>query len=114
MVQPMIVADDIKNMVNHWMSTPAGGYFGQSYGSDIKRILLRQLSAANADEFIKKIRQDIPVLTQIPSGDFSILTEPKGDSEVIIYLFIGQSIQIEIGRNTPQTTNQEYYDVRAR
>lgn len=110
----MITANDIRAMVKHWMNTPAGGYFGQSYGSDIKRVLLRQLSAANADEFVKKIRQDIPILTQIPASDFSVVSEPRGDSELMVYILIGQSLQIEIGKSTPQTTNQDYFDARAR
>ena len=49
----MILPEHIIAMLNHWLQTPANGYFGSSYGADLNSLLLRPLSTATADIFIQ-------------------------------------------------------------
>ena len=108
----MIDGKDIKAMVNHWLDTPPNGYFAQSYGSDVRAMLLRDLSTDNADNLLKQLRRDIPILGQINDGQLSISTEKVGHEQLYVYLLIG-GITITLGESKPQTADQDFYDVRA-
>ena len=106
-------ASTLRNMVNHWLSTPPNGYFGQSYGSDTKSLLLRELSANSADQLLAQLRQQIPILNQLNDDQLSIYEETSGFDTKRIYLSIG-NIDILLDDNTNNNdTNQDYYDVRA-
>lgn len=108
----MIDAAKIKAMVNHWLSTPPNGYFGQSYGADVRNMLLRELSSDNADNLLKKLRQDIPLIAQLDDSQLSINTETRGFDKLYVYLFIG-NIAIDLGEAKTENSDQDYYDVRA-
>ena len=108
----MINSDDVMGMVEHWLSTPPNGYFGQSYGADLRAMLLRELSADNADKLLERLRRDIPLLNQFDDTMLSIQSEQSGFDKLNIYLMLG-NIAISIGEVTTATTNQDYYDVRA-
>lgn len=104
-------AQTIVGMIEHWLNTPVNGYFGQSYGADINSMLLQDLSSANADELIAKLKRDIPILTQLGEGGLSIETESVGFDGLKIYLFVG-NIPIYLGQTT-DSMNQDFYDTRA-
>ena len=108
----MIDGPKIKAMVEHWLKTPPNGYFGQGYGADVRNMLLRELSSDNADALIKKLRRDIPLIAQLDDSQVSISTTTRGHDQVYVYLFIG-NITIDLGGPNTQTSNQDYYDVRA-
>lgn len=108
----MIDSTDIKAMVLHWLSTPPNGYFGQSYGADVRAMLLRELSADNADALLKKLRLDIPILNGLNENQLSVSTTTTGFDKINVYLNIG-SIDIELGEAKIETSQQDYYDVRA-
>jgi hypothetical protein len=109
----MIDAAKIKAMVNHWLETPPNGYFTQSYGADVRSMLLRELSSDNADALLDKLRRDIPLMAQLDSNQLSIDSETDGFDKVYVYLFIG-NIAINLGETKTQTSDQDYYDVRAK
>ena len=108
----MIDADKIKAMVNHWLDTPPNGYFGQSYGADVRNMLLRELSSDNADNLLKKLRQDIPLIAQLDDSQLSIDTETRDFDKLYVYLFIG-NIAIDLGEAKTENSDQDYYNVRA-
>lgn len=107
-----IEAADIKNMVEHWLSTPPNGYFGQGYGADVRSMLLKELSADNADGLLKKLRLDIPILNQLNENQLSISTQEADFDKLHVYLNIG-GINIELGEAQTETSNQDFYNVRA-
>lgn len=99
-------------MVEHWLDTPPNGYFAQSYGADVRIMLLRDLSSQNADNLLKQLRRDIPILNQLDDSQLSISTNTAGCDQLYVYLLIG-GIVIELGETNPQTADQDFYDVRA-
>lgn len=107
-----IEATDIQKMVEHWLSTPPNGYFGQSYGADVRSMLLKELSTDNADSLLKKLRTDIPLLNQLNENQLSISTLAVDFDKLYVYLNIGL-INIELGEASNETLNQDFYDVRA-
>lgn len=59
-------------MVTHWLGTPEGGYLGSTYGSNIKALLQRPQVDSGADEFIQKMKIDIPILNALPGDAINI------------------------------------------
>ena len=108
----MIDSIDVKAMVTHWLDTPPNGYFAQSYGADVRAMLLRELSADNADALLKKLRLDIPLLNSLDESQLSVSTTTTGFDKLNVYLTIG-TIDIELGEAKIETLEQDYYDVRA-
>lgn len=84
----MIQRNDLLAMVRHWLETPVNGYFGSGYGADLNALLLRPMSEPIADEFIDKMRRDIPVLNELSSDQLAILTEDDGFERKNLYLRI--------------------------
>ncbi len=111
----MITAEHIINMINHWLSTPPNGYFAQSYGADVKAMLLKNPSSENADKFLDKLRADIPLLADFDSSQLSIESKMIDFEKEKIYLFVG-NMPIFLGDTQDKLNNQigqDYYDSRA-
>lgn len=109
----MINGNTVKGMIEHWLSTPPNGYFGQPYGADIRSMLLNELSADNADLLLVKLRQDIPLLGRLSDSQLSIETQTRDNDKLYVYLRIG-GVPFEIGEAKTGTTGQEdFYNVRA-
>lgn len=107
-----IEINNIVNMIEHWLSTPPNGYFGQSYGADVRSMLLRELSADNADNLLKKLRLDIPLLNRLGDNQLSVTTLEADFDKLYVYLNVG-GFNIELGEAQTETSNQDYYNVRA-
>lgn len=107
-----IEISNIVNMIEHWLSTPPNGYFGQSYGADVRSMLLRELSADNADNLLKKLRLDIPLLNRLGDNQLSVTTLEADFDKLYVYLNVG-GFNIELGEAQTETSNQDYYNVRA-
>lgn len=60
-----ITIDDIHSMVTHWLNTPINGYLGSGYGADYKALLLEPMSGGMGDDFIRKMKNDIPILSTV-------------------------------------------------
>ena len=108
----MIDSKAVIDMVEHWLDTPPNGYFGQPYVADLRVMLLRELSADNADNLLEKLRRDIPLLSQFDETMLSIQTEESGFDKLHVYLMLGQ-IAVSVGETETVSTNQDYYDARA-
>ncbi|WP_019518750.1 hypothetical protein [Faucicola boevrei] len=109
----MITTDKIVAMIHHWLATPANGYFAQSYGNDIKKHLLVNLSAFTADEFIRKMKQDIPVLQQLNSDQLSIVSQTVDFESVKVFIKLGH-ILIDVGLSKNSNLGDTaYYDPTA-
>lgn len=108
----MITTDKIVAMIEHWLSTPANGYFSQSYGNDIKMHLLVNLSAFTANEFVKKMKQDIPVLQQLSHEQFGIVTKTVDFETVKVFIQLG-NILIDVGLSKNSIGETAYYDPTA-
>lgn len=59
---------DVQSMVDHWLHTPVNGYLGSSYGQDVKALLQNPQAAGLADDFLAKLRTDVPMLAVLPPG----------------------------------------------
>jgi hypothetical protein len=108
----VIDAANIKDMINHWLATPPNGYFGQSYGADVRTVLLRQLNSDNADNLLRQVRRDIPLLDSLNDSQLSIDVQASGTDSLYVYLMVG-NIAIALGESKTETSDQDYYDVRA-
>ena len=108
----MIEGNQIETMIKHWLNTPPNGYFGQSYGADVRNMLLRELTSDNADMLLKKVRVDIPILNQLDESQLSISVDTVEHDQLYVYLLIG-NIAISLGESNPQTADQDFYNVRA-
>lgn len=108
----MIESGQIVAMIEHWLSTPPNSYFGQTYGADIRSILLQELSTDKADEMLAKIRRDIPLLNRLGEHELSIVSEQVGHDRLKIYLLVNNA-PIPIGESKPETLSQDYYDIRS-
>lgn len=69
---PRITPQEIEQMVEHWVSTPAGSYLGSSYGNPLKDTLQRPQADIDADMVIEKLRADIPILGVLPTGSVNV------------------------------------------
>ena len=72
-MQTKITADDVQDMVRHWLGCPAGGYLGLDYGSDIPSLLHSPMGAGLADGQIAKCRADVPLLGAMPADAINVL-----------------------------------------
>lgn len=109
----MINTEKIVSMINHWLATPVNGYFYQSYGSNVKEQLLKNLTAFSADAFLQKLKIDVPILNQLNGDQLSVVTQMPDFENVYVYIKLG-NILIEVGvADTNKDTNQDYYDVTA-
>lgn len=107
-----IDAQNIVEMIEHWLSTPPNGYFGQGYGADVRSMLLKELSADNADNLLKKLRADIPLLNQLSENQLSVTTLEADFDKLYVYLNVG-GVNIELGEAQTETSEQDFYNVRA-
>lgn len=108
----MITAEHIRQMITHWLDTPPNGYFAQSYGADAKAMLLKELSADVADEFLSKLRADIPIINTLDEDQLSISIETVGFDTINVILSIG-GIDIQLNENPITDIDQDYYNVSA-
>lgn len=108
----MITAEHIRQMIIHWLDTPPNGYFAQGYGADAKAMLLKELSADVADEFLSKLRADIPIINTLDEDQLSISIETVGFDTINVVLSIG-SIDIQLNENPINDIDQDYYNVSA-
>lgn len=84
----MIDGAQIGQMIEDWLTTPVNGYFGSSYGADLASLLLRPLSRPLGDQFIAKLKQDVPILNKLSSDQLELYSTNEGFERKIIYLRI--------------------------
>lgn len=93
----MITAQKLLDMFNNWLATPVNSVFGSSFGCDKSELFLQPLSAPVADNFIRKLKTDLPIFSQLSSDQMAIEVETVDFEVVMIYFRLG-SVFIELGR----------------
>lgn len=91
-----IAADDIQGMIDHWLATPVEGYLGESYGSDPKSLLQKALHSGVANDFIRKMRADIPILQAIPSDQIDLYSIPEQPDKMRIFIMVASIAAVEV------------------
>lgn len=89
----MIDTADVLQMIDHWLSTPVGHYFGSSYGVDWSFMTLHAMTQSNADKFLNKMKADIPVLASLDNDQLSIVERPDPD-----YPFEREQVLLRLGQ----------------
>lgn len=108
-----ITTQDLLPMLEDWLLTPVNGYFGSGYGADLASLLLRPLSAPIADEFLNKLKRDIPIFGQLSASDLSIESDDIGFETKQIYLRLND-IAINLNKVADQiSATGETFDVDA-
>jgi hypothetical protein len=67
-----ITVEDLQAMIDHWLSTEPAGYLGSDYGSQIQELLQKALAGGVANDFLAKMRTDIPLLGAMPANTLDI------------------------------------------
>ena len=81
-----ITGSELEAMVEHWLNTPVNGYLGSDYGQDLRSLLQRPHSDGTADSFLRKMREDLLIITALPSEAVSLYGSPRGIDEFEITL----------------------------
>ncbi len=79
-------AKELEGMIEHWLSIPVNGYLGSDYGQDANSLLQLPHSDNAADQYIRKMVKDIPLLSALPPEDISIYSVPSGIDRVDLVL----------------------------
>nr|DAM95710.1 MAG TPA: hypothetical protein [Caudoviricetes sp.]DAN72129.1 MAG TPA: hypothetical protein [Caudoviricetes sp.]DAO06611.1 MAG TPA: hypothetical protein [Caudoviricetes sp.]DAS32336.1 MAG TPA: hypothetical protein [Caudoviricetes sp.]DAV45189.1 MAG TPA: hypothetical protein [Caudoviricetes sp.] len=84
---------DVGAMIRHWITTPAYGYLGSSYGCHAADLLQLPLGdGAVADALIAKLKEDIPPLKSLPVNIYAVGNGV--DQQQIIIECAGQAVDI--------------------
>lgn len=90
-----ITGRDVQDMIGHWLRSPVEGYLGSSYGQDAKAILQTPQSSGEADRFIAKLREDVPVVDALPAGAINLYGfASEADKLNIVLEVAGRSFDI--------------------
>jgi hypothetical protein len=93
-----ISAERIQRMVTHWLSTPVNAYLGSTYGADIDSLLFSGLSSRAADDFLAKLRADIPLIAQLPPQLVNIYADQQPPDKLTIGIEVaGAFVSIDRG-----------------
>lgn len=83
----IIERKDVLSMIEHWLSTPPNAYFGLDYGADLNGFLLVAMSEHDANQFIAKLKRDIPLLADV---DINLFAEEIAVDKKRMYLQVGE------------------------
>lgn len=78
--------DDIVAMIGHWLSTPKNAYWGQNYGQDLKKELLKNTTEFHADRLIAQMKNDIPLLANLSHDELGVLMQHEGFEKVKVFV----------------------------
>lgn len=81
-----ITGTEISEMVDHWLHTPVNGYLGSDYGQDAKSLLQRPHMEGAANGFLRKLREDVPVLDALSADAVALYGQPSGVDRLDIVL----------------------------
>lgn len=111
----MINAKDIEGMIDHWLRTKPNGYRGSSYGAPLEELRLNAQTASVANEFIAKMKRDIPILNQLSSDQFGVFFSNVGFETRRIALKVG-TIQIDLSTvdQNSQSSSGDTYNANAK
>lgn len=73
-----LTPDQIIAMVDHWLRVPVGGILGSDYGSNLYDYLHRPLAEMRLEEWVDKMRFDLPILTMLPDEAVQVAYDTDG------------------------------------
>lgn len=89
-----ITATDIQRMVSHWLGCPPNGYLGSGFGSSVQDLLMTPLSSGLADSVLDKLRQDIPIISQLPPGAVNLYYQENGPDKLKLFIEVLGSLVV--------------------
>lgn len=81
-----VTGTEIQKMVSHWLQVPVNGYLGSGYGQDTKALLQLPQASGEADAYIAKLRDDVPVLSVLPTNAVNLYGASSGVDRLDIVL----------------------------
>lgn len=87
----IIPANDIMDMIRHWLETPIGSILGTDYGSNADDLISRPNGLGVADGFIKKLMQDVPILATLPRGSINIYKVDDNTDKLKLILAVARN-----------------------
>ncbi len=93
----MITAPNLIAMFDYWFNTPCNSIFGQGFGADRTELFLKPEDTPIADNFLNKLKRDLPIFADLSSEQLSVEVEKDGFDVVMIYVRLG-NILIELGK----------------
>lgn len=92
----LLTGKEIQSMVLHWLRTPPNGYLGSGYGSDPKALLQKPTSSGLADQFMAKLKADVPVIGALPPNTVNLYSEDYGnDTKLITIDVLGSRVSVD-------------------
>lgn len=86
-----LTATDLQGMVTHWLGCPPNGYLGSGYGSALQDLLQTPLSGGAADAVLRKLRDDVPVMSQIPEDSLNIFAQNEPPDGLRLFIEVAGS-----------------------
>jgi hypothetical protein len=94
----VITNDDIREMVDYWLRTPINSRLGSGFGNNANTLLAQPYNDGIADDFIKKMMTDLPVLQIMPAGSVNVFAIPRDFDKIDLFIDISGQI-FEIPQN---------------
>lgn len=87
---------EVVDMCRHWFQMHANGYLGQSYGHYLKDLLQKPMNAMHADELLRKLIKDVPILAELPKGSINLYQEDLSNQHKRLILDLaGRQVTID-------------------
>ena len=100
-----ITNNDFAEMIYHWLDTPVYGYLGTDYGSDPKSLLQQPNNVGLADNFIAKLKRDIPILNEM---DVQVYLMPLDEDKSALVISLNNQMVASYPREIGRKPNRAY------
>jgi len=97
--QVAISGQDVQEMVTHHLACPPEGYLGSPYGSDLRSMLQTPDASSAGDDFIAKMREDLPVIDLVPDGQINVYYRDRGVDKRHILIDVQGQVFVAGGEN---------------
>lgn len=91
-------AEELKQMIEHWLATRPNSYLGYGYGFNLHEMLLKPLTAIEADFILQELKNNVPPLQHLDSEQLAIYrisTERNQIERYAIVLYGKLSIELK-------------------
>lgn len=88
---------ELEGMIRHWLTTPPNGYLGSGYGSDPHSMLQTPMKTGLADQFLDKMKRDLPIIGALPAGTVNVFLREvasRNDAKQVIIDVLGKQIDL--------------------
>ncbi|MGL5947913.1 MAG: hypothetical protein ACRCYV_02490 [Aeromonas sp.] len=91
--------DELSGMVEHWLSTPLNSYLGSDYGQEVRSLLQRPQRDEGADQLVRKLRADLPLIGALPPEAVAVYGTPSGIDQLKLMLTVlGREFDLPAGK----------------